>query len=298
MDNHMNENINLTSQETAQTAAKSQASQETNESAAKSGSSRMTALTVFACVLFLLSAGFIVFCTLRLKESRQASEEAKIALNESYYNNFSDLAENVSQLISKDVQEYVRTVLVAASSLTEKDLETEDSLQRFLRQMEIFCRANKLSLADENGRIYTRDSTYSGLSTYSFLQEKPKAAVVTTTGLYEAIPTLTVAVPISHFSFSDAALSVLFLDVPLDEMLSVSFFTNTSDTLSYGLFYKNGQPLTLSSFTVLPDDAKLFSDFEQGVSGEAVFSLNNSPAKIFYAPVDGTEWTAAVLVRP
>ena len=62
--------------------------------------------------------------------------------------------------------------------------------------------------------------------------------------------------------------------------------------------FKNGQPLTLSSFTVLPDDAKLFSDFEQGISGEAVFSLNNSPAKIFYAPVDGTEWTAAVLVRP
>lgn len=244
--------------------------------------------------------------------ARTGTQQAVSKVSEFY---LEELAGRRAQVVSEELKNNLAYMENALTILEEPYLESQETLRSFLGKVKRLYGVDKFALVDENGIVYTEHSTTSGLSRYSFLSEKLTGPVISTLNLYGARKQVILAIPVEGISFQGTDISVCFIQLNIDEMLS-SLTLQTSENETYcNLFYRNGENLTDNEFGYLKAGNNLLlaladaqmgegysyeqlkQDFAEGRKGQASFKYHEFQDDLCYIPVEGTNWMLTILVR-
>ena len=201
----------------------------------------------------------------------------------------------------------------ALDIITEKNLSSIDSLRNYLRRIRRLYGLEKFSFVDEEGLIYTANSTSTGKSRYPFLLDGLSEPLVTTVRNYGGENLLFIALPVSGIQFKDKKIVACFAQVNIDQMVrSMTFSVDGMETY-FNLYMKNGESLTNASFggvepgrnllTVIHENDKsgeassrIVEDFKNERSGSISVPYKRQNAHLYYAPVEETGWMLTILV--
>ncbi len=226
-----------------------------------------------------------------------------------------ELAGRRAQAVSEDLKINIDYMKNALEVLEDSDLESQETLRRFLGKVKRLYGVDKFALVDENGIVYTEHNTVSGLSRYGFLSEGLREPVIHTLNLYGAKKQVILAIPVDGLAFQGAQIKVCFIQIDINEMLS-SLTIQASGSETYcNLYYRNGESLTNDAFGYLSagknvlsalSEAKLDKgysveqmkdDFANGKQGQVSFNYQGYREELCYIPVEGTNWMLTILVR-
>ncbi len=257
-------------------------------------------------VILLLSTVWVT------SSARVGTRQAVDQVSEFY---LEELAGRRAEVVTDELKTHFTYMENALGILEDRDLESQESLRRFLGRIKKLYDVDRFVLVDENGIVYTEHSTVSGLSRYSFLSEELTGPVVRTSNLYGARKQVILAVPVEDIRFQGARIKVCFTQVNIDEMLS-SLTLKTGNTETWcNLYYQNGESLTDDAFGNLPEGSNLLTalleadmgntdgyeqlkgDFAEGRKGHLSFTYQGSQEDLCYVPVEGTGWMLTVLIR-
>lgn len=115
--------------------------------------------------------------------ARIGTNEAVNRVSEFY---LEELAGRREQVVSQELKNHFSYMEKAIGILKEMDLESQETLRGFLGVLKRLYQVEKFALVDENGIVYTENSTTSGLSRYSFLSGDLTEPVISTGNLYGA----------------------------------------------------------------------------------------------------------------
>ncbi len=268
---------------------------------------------VYAVVGGLLIAAILLITTIWVSSSARIGTSLAVNKVSEFY--LEELAGRRAQVVSEELNSNFAYIENALGILDDADLQSQETLRLFLGEVKRIYGVEKFALVDENGIVYTEQSTSSGLSMYSFLSEELTEPVVSTTNLYGAKKQVILAVPVEHIAFLGAQIRVCFIQINIDEMLS-SLTLQTGDNETYcSLFHRNGESLTNNDFGYLKAKSNIFStlseavidegfsfeamhsDFSNGKSGQISFNYRGSKEDLCYVPVEGTNWMLTILIR-
>ena len=224
-----------------------------------------------------------------------------------------EIAKNRSSIISNELEKKYQYVNNALSVITQKDLESAETLRTWLRNMRKLYNMDTFALVDENGLVYTSHSTCSGKTRYPFLAEQITEPIYSTVLNYGGEKQLFLAVPVSGIYFNNSKITASFVEINIDQMMRSMTYRHENMETYVNLYYKNGESLTNSAFGNLPARLNLLSvisasekdskkvkqiinDFAEGGSGLAELNYNNENAQLFYIPVRNTGWILTILV--
>lgn len=269
-------------------------------------------------VAFAVGGGIIIAVILLLttvwvmNSAGKGTRQAVSRVSEFYLD---ELAGRRAQVVAEELKNHFLFMENALDIMEESNLESQQSLRRFLGKMKRLYRMNKFALVDEAGIVYTEHSTTSGLSRYSFLTEDLTGPAIHTANLYGARKQVILVMPVEDIVFQGTPIKVCFVQLDIDEMLS-SLILKTSDNETFSnLFYKNGESLTNDGFGHLTSENNLLSaladaeidegfsiaqvkkDFEEGRRGQISFRYQGVKEDLSYIPVEGTDWMLTILIR-
>lgn len=226
-----------------------------------------------------------------------------------------ELAGRRAQVVSEELKNHFAYIDNALAILEDTDLESQATLRKFLGMIKRLYGVDKFALADENGTVYTENTTTSGLSDYSFLSSELTEPVITTANLNGEKKKVILAVPVKDITFQKSRIKACFTQIDIEDMLSsLMLQTNNNETFC-SLYYHNGESLTNDDFgnveagknllSVLKDATispeynydQVKEDFENGKSGQVSFKYNGAQEALCYIPVDGTNWMLTILIR-
>ena len=137
--------------------------------------------------------------------ARAGTDQAVDRVSEFY---LEELAGRRVQVVQEELKNNFSFIENALDILKPSDLESQDALRSFLGEMRKLYDVEKFAFVDENGIVYTRHSTVSGLSRYSFLSEELTGPVISTANLYGAKKQVVFAVPVEGVVFQGAKIKV------------------------------------------------------------------------------------------
>lgn len=260
----------------------------------------------------LAIAAVLLLTTVWVSGSAGAGTDQAVNKVSEFY--LEELAGRRAQVISGELKNYFSCMERALKILDDEDLESQETLRRFIGKVKTLYGVAKFAMVDENGAVYTEHSMVSGLGRYRFLTEELTEPVISTVNLYGAKKQLFLAIPVENVIFQDVQIKACFLQVNIDEMMS-SLTLQTSDKTHYNLYYRNGESLTeenlgyLTAGNNLLDELrdaemetesgyeKLTRDFSEGRSGQISFIYQGMKEDLCYIPVEGTNWMLTILIR-
>ncbi len=268
---------------------------------------------VYAVVGGLLIAAILLITTIWVSTSARVGTRLAVSKVSEFY--LEELAGRRAQVVSEELNRSFAYIENALGILEPSDLQSQETLRRFLGKVRRMYGVDSFALVDENNIVYTEHSTSTGLSMFSFLSEELTGPVVSTTNLYGAQKQVILAVPVDDLTFLGARVRVCFIQINIDEMLS-SLTLQTGDNETYcSLFHRNGESLTNNDFGYLKAGSNLFStladakidegytfeelqeDFSNGRRGQISFDYHGSKEDLCYVPVEGTNWMLTILIR-
>ena len=126
----------------------------------------------------LVIAAVLLLTTVWVSGSaRTGTDQAVERVSEFYLD---ELAGRRAQVVSEELKNYTGYMERALEILEDADLESQETLRRFLGKVETLYDVDKFAMVDENGIVYSENSTVSGLSRYSFLSEELTEPVIRT----------------------------------------------------------------------------------------------------------------------
>ena len=132
-----------------------------------------------------------------LTSARAGTSQAVKRVSEFYLD---ELAGRRAQVVAEELKNHFLFMENALDIMEESNLESQQSLRRFLGKMKRLYRMNKFALVDEAGIVYTEHSTTSGLSRYSFLTEDLTGPAIHTANLYGARKQVILVMPVDRKS--------------------------------------------------------------------------------------------------
>ncbi len=244
--------------------------------------------------------------------ARVGTDEAVNRVSQFY---LEELAGRRQQVVSQELKNHFSYMEKAIETLKKTDLESQEALREFLGTLKNLYQVEKFALVDENGIVYTENSTTSGLSRYSFLSGDLTEPVISTGNLYGAKKQVILAVPVKDIAFQGSQIKVCFIQINIDEMLSSLTIKTDKNETYCNLYYQNGERLTKGAFGNLKDGENLLAalksaemdsgfsyktaenDFTNGKAGQVSFKYEGTQEALCYIPVEGTNWMLAILVR-
>ena len=122
-------------------------------------------------IAFALLGGVIIAVILLITtiwgsgKARNSTRQAVNRVSEFY---LEELAWRRAQVVSEELKGHITNMKNALSIIEPSDLESQESLRRFLGKIKKLYGVDKFALVDEDGIVYTQHSTSSGLSRYGF----------------------------------------------------------------------------------------------------------------------------------
>ena len=244
--------------------------------------------------------------------ARTSTNQAVAQVSEFY---LEELAGRRAQVVSEELNNHFNYIDNALAVLDGTDLESQDTLRRFLGRVKQLYGVNKFALVDENGIVYTQHSTTSGLSRYPFLAQEVTEPVITMSSLYGARKQVILAVPVEGVFFQGAKIEVCFLQLNINEMLSSLTLQSGGNETYCNLYHRSGESLTGNNFGYLTSGHNLLTalkesemdagysyeqledDFNTGRMGQISFRYQGLHEDLCYVPVEGTSWMLTILIR-
>ena len=261
----------------------------------------------------VIIAAILLITTVWVSGSARAGTSQAVNQVSEFY--LEELAGRRAQVVSEELRNNFTYMINALAILDESDLESQETLRSFLGKVKTLYGVDKFALVDENGIVYTEHSTTSGLSRYGFLSQGLTEPAISTLNLYGAKKQVVLATPVEGVSFQGTQITVCFIQIQIDEMLSsLTLQTNSNETIC-NLYYRNGECLTNRSFGSLqtgtnllstlasteieagPSYEQLVQDFADGRPGQASFRHLGFREDLCYVPVEGTNWMLAILIQ-
>ena len=269
--------------------------------------------TTIAVVGILALAVVLVFGAIWMGQSaRKDTEEAVRSVSLLYLD---ELAGRREQVVEDNLRDKIQTIRIAVDLMTGEDLSDKAHLEAYQTRMKLLYSLDKFAFVDTDGLIYTSSGTERNIEQYSFdyrTLSEPEISMINLDGGEKRV---IVAVP-TNISFQGKTLSVCFMGMDLDEMLSgVSMTTNTGGATFCNLYTRDGVALTDAVLGGLAEEDNLLDamkiaefeppysydrfveEFQSGERSVVSFTYNGIRETLSFVPVSGTEMQLTYLIR-
>ena len=261
----------------------------------------------------LIIAIILLLTTVWVATSAQTSTNQAVARVSEFY--LEELAGRRAQVVSEELNNNYAYMERALAVIESSDLESQESLRRFLGRVKRLYGVSKFALVDENGIVYTQHSTASGLSRYPFLSQELTGPSISMSNLYGARKQVVLAIPVEGVVFQGARIEACFIQLNVSEMLSSLTLQGDSNVTYCNLYHRSGESLSENDFGYLSSGqnlldalkearmepgssyAGLLQDFQDGTPGQISFHYENVHEDLCYVPVEGTDWMLTILIR-
>ena len=174
-------------------------------------------------VIYAVTGGIIIaailFATMAWV-SNKARNSTNLAVSRVSDFYLEELAGRRAQVVSEELNTHLTYIENALTVLEDSDLESQETLREFLGKVKMLYGVDMFGLVDENGTVYTEQSASSGLDGYDFLTEELTGPVINTTNLEGERKRAVLAAPVENISFQGVQITVCFIQINIDEMLS------------------------------------------------------------------------------
>ncbi len=261
----------------------------------------------------LIIAIILLLTTVWVATNAQTSTNQAVARVSEFY--LEELAGRRAQVVSEELNNNYAYMERALAVIESSDLESQESLRRFLGRVKRLYGVSKFALVDENGIVYTQHSTASGLSRYPFLSQELTGPSISMSNLYGARKQVVLAIPVEGVVFQGARIEACFIQLNVSEMLSSLTLQGDSNVTYCNLYHRSGESLSENDFGYLSSGqnlldalkearmepgssyAGLLQDFQDGTPGQISFHYENVHEDLCYVPVEGTDWMLTILIR-
>ena len=261
----------------------------------------------------LIVAAILLITTVWVAASAQSSTNEAVARVSEFY--LEELAGRRAQVVSEELNNNYAYMERALAVIESSDLESQESLRRFLGRVKRLYGVSKFALVDENGIVYTQHSTASGLSRYPFLSQELTGPSISMSNLYGARKQVVLAIPVEGVVFQGARIEACFIQLNVSEMLSSLTLQGDGNVTYCNLYHRSGESLSENDFGYLSSGqnlldalkearmepgssyAGLLQDFQDGTPGQISFHYENVHEDLCYVPVEGTDWMLTILIR-
>ena len=261
----------------------------------------------------LIIAIILLLTTVWVATSAQTSTNQAVARVSEFY--LEELAGRRAQVVSEELNNNYAYMERALAVIESSDLESQESLRRFLGRVKRLYGVSKFALVDENGIVYTQHSTASGLSRYPFLSQELTGPSISMSNLYGARKQVVLAIPVEGVVFQGARIEACFIQLNVSEMLSSLTLQGDGNVTYCNLYHRSGESLSENDFGYLSSGqnlldalkearmepgssyAGLLQDFQDGTPGQISFHYENVHEDLCYVPVEGTDWMLTILIR-
>lgn len=244
--------------------------------------------------------------------SRTGTNQAVSKVSEFY---LEELAGRSAQVVKEELRMRFSYMENAVAIMEDENLESQETLRKFLGKVEKLCSLNKFALVDENGIVYTQYTTEPGYDQYSFLSGELTEPAIITMNLDRAKKEVVLAIPVEGVKFQGSRIDVCFIQVDIEEMLSALTPQTDYNETFWSMYHRNGEDLTNTdlgdmvagtNFLLEMKKADIYSgfsyeqlesDFANGRPGQISFSYMGAQENLCYIPVEGTDWMMTVLIR-
>ena len=261
----------------------------------------------------LIIAIILLLTTVWVATNAQTSTNQAVARVSEFY--LEELAGRRAQVVSEELNNNYAYMERALAVIESSDLESQESLRRFLGRVKRLYGVSKFALVDENGIVYTQHSTASGLSRYPFLSQELTGPSISMSNLYGARKQVVLAIPVEGVVFQGTRIEACFIQLNVSEMLSSLTLQGDGNVTYCNLYHRSGESLSENDFGYLSSGqnlldalkearmepgssyAGLLQDFQDGTPGQISFHYENVHEDLCYVPVEGTDWMLTILIR-
>ena len=242
--------------------------------------------------------------------ARKTTDDAVEKVSEFY---LEELADRRSQVVTRFFETKTDEMQRALALMTQEDLSSLKALRAFNGRVEALYGLELFAVVDEDNVVYTEHITYMGGSRYAFLSEElSQERTITTIATYGGGKEICLSLPITDRAFNGKRLKTCFIEISMDDIVSVLAFNTRESGTHFSLYYENGENLTgldfgpihakrnLLSFMsqqLTADAAEVLSgNFKDGIAGKALFSFSGTKQMLYYSPIPETGWMITVLI--
>jgi len=269
--------------------------------------------TTIAIIGIVVLAIILVFGTIWMGQgANKDTEEAVRSVSLLYLD---ELAGRRKQVLEDNLQDKVQTIRIAVDLMTEEDLRDKAHLEAYQARMKRLYSLDKFAFVDADGLIYTSSGTETNIEQYSFDYRTLSESEISILNLDNGEHRVIIAVP-TDISFQGKTLSVCFMSMDMDKMLSgVSMTTNTDGATFCNLYTKDGTALTNTILGGLAKEDNLLQameiavfeppysydrfveQFQSGERSVVSFAYNGIRETLAFVPVSGTDMQLTYLIR-
>ena len=260
-------------------------------------------------ILLLLAVSTVLW----VENSRAASEETVNNLVEFY---LEEIAERNAGSITSELKKKADQMENALTVLNRDYLRDEASVREYLYLVQNINGLDLFALVDENGMVYTADSSFSGISRFGFLSQRSSETEIHMVSGYGTKNMILISQPVTLDFTPNIRVVSCFTGVNIENISSVMRLQNTENKTYCRLFSKEGEnqlniqgdyPNERNLFDVWTDVAqfsgeysleKVRQDWQEGREGYAVYSTEYAGSTyVYYKPVLETNLVLTVLMR-
>ena len=280
---------------------------------AESHSSKIIRWPPFYAALFLVIVLLIAATALWTKSAQISSEKTINSLGEFY---LEEITERNAGSITSELEKKAGQMEMALTILDQDYLQDETAIRHYIYMVQQMNGLDMFALVDEEGMVYTADSTFSGVSRFSFLSEKITKTEIHMVKSYGTKTMIIIAAPVVCETESNIHMVSCFTGLNIENIISAKQLQGIENKTYCRLFTRDGENLLNISgtyqngknlFDILKETAdfasgyslgKLKEDWKNGREGYTVyFREDEGNTYVYYKNVPGTELILTSLMR-
>lgn len=242
--------------------------------------------------------------------ARKATDDAVEKVSEFY---LEELADRRSQVVTRFFETKADQMQRALALMTQEDLSSQEAFRSFIGRVEALYGLELFAVVDEDNVVYTEHTTYMGGSRYAFLSDElSRIRTITTNATYGGGKDICLSLPVQNRVFNGKKLKTCFIEINMDDIVSMLAFNTQEKGTYFSLYYENGENLTgldfgpvgakqnlltfMSRYLTAAEAETLSGNFRNGTAGKVLFSFSGAGQMFYYSPIPETGWMITVLI--
>ena len=265
-------------------------------------------------IALLTAAIVLVISTLLWVRSVQANSDESVNGLCRFY--LEEITERNAGSITSELEKKAQQMEKALTVLSAEHLQSQAAIRDFISTVQQINGLDMFALVDADGMVYTADSTFSGISRFSFLSDRITETEVHMVKSYGTRTMVLIAMPVTCDALSGIPIVSGFTGLNVERIITAEQLQSAENQTYCRLFTKDGENL-LSLHDANPGEDNLFdvlantvtftsesnleqirSDWENGVEGYAAYdSRESGNTYLYYKMVPGTDWIITSLMQ-
>lgn len=264
--------------------------------------------TLLVIVIILIFA-FAIW----IRNFTQSSEKTIEKLGEIY---LMEIAERNVSNVTSTLNSKVVQMKNICKELNRDVLKDQDSVRQFISFVQRVNGIDMFALVDEDGMVYTANSTFSGISRFDFFSADNKEITYHTVDSYGTKTMILIEVPVEVIRSAGIHVVACYSGIDVEKAFATVEIQSDENKTYNCMFDKAGELLIYMTgdrstdrnfFEIMGENAvftesyslqKIKDDWDKGLKG---YSVYNNPEKgqsyIYYKPVPGTDWVVTSTMR-